>query len=322
MKTVFLSPEEARNSFGPCALTIGNFDGVHKGHRTLIQQARQIAQSHGWTTGVLTFDPHPTAIVAPERTPQMICSLQERLRLLEKAGADRVLILPFTKEVAAMSAREFIEEIVIGSLDARAILVGQNFRFGRKQSGNAQVLAELGQELGFEAHFLAPITFRGEVVSSTAIRQHLRAGNVSRAGRLLGRCFSLQGEIVKGRGVGSKQTVPTLNLQPGSEVIPAAGVYITEAIDLEDGRQWNSITNVGVRPTFGAGDLSIESFLLSPFDGRNPDRIELRFFRWVREERTFPDPQALKSQILKDVGAAQKYWRRLHHFREINAARL
>jgi riboflavin kinase/FMN adenylyltransferase len=319
MKTVFLSREEAKGSFGPCALTIGNFDGVHLGHRTLIRQARQMARHHGWNTGILTFDPHPTVIVAPERAPKMLCSLQERLRLLEEAGAERILVLPFTREVAEMTPREFVQKIVLDSLDARAVLVGQNFRFGRKQLGNPPVLAELGSELGFESHFIAPIMCRGEVVSSSAIRQHLRAGNVSRAARLLGRCFSLQGEIVHGRGIGSKQTVPTLNLQPSDEQIPARGVYISEAEDLEDGRRWHGITNIGVRPTFGSGDLSIETFLLSAFDGRNPERIELRFRRWVRQEQTFPDPQALRAQIMKDVSRAQAYWRRLERFQSVNA---
>jgi riboflavin kinase/FMN adenylyltransferase len=319
MKTVFRTAEEAEGVFGPCALTIGNFDGVHLGHRTLIRQAQQIARAHGWSTGVLTFDPHPTVIVAPERAPQMICSLQERLRLLEEAGANRILVLPFTKRIAEMSPREFLEQIVVEALGARAVVVGQNFRFGRQQLGNTAVLSQLGTELGLESHFLAPITSRGEIVSSTAIRRHILAGNVSRTGRLLGRCFALQGEIVTGQGIGSKQTVPTLNLRPGPEIIPRKGVYISEAEDLEDGRTWHGITNVGIRPTFGGGDLSIETFLLSPFDGRNPERVEVRFRHWVREERTFPDAQALRNQILRDVAGAQAYWRRLERLNAIKA---
>ncbi len=319
MSDAFLRPRELGIAHtGPCALTIGNFDGVHRGHRALIGQTQQIARSHGWNTVVLTFHPHPTTLVAPERAPEMICSLAERLRLLKQAGADRVLVLPFTREVAEMSPREFVETIVVKGIGSHAVLVGQNFRFGQKQAGNCEVLAQLGNEFKFECHFLAPITSRGEIVSSTAIRQHLRAGNVSKAGRLLGRCFSLEGRIVSGYGIGSKQTVPTLNLEPPPELKPASGVYITETEDLGNGRCWNSITNIGYRPTFNGSDLTIETFLLSPFDGRTPERIKLSFQRWVRPERAFPDSQTLRAQILQDVNKAQKFWERLNRFRLAN----
>jgi riboflavin kinase/FMN adenylyltransferase len=314
MKTVFRSLDEARDNFGPCALTIGNFDGVHLGHRTLIRQTQQVARRNGWKAAVLTFDPHPTAIVAPERTPKLICSLQERLRLLEEAGADRVLVLPFSRDIAAMSPREFVEQVLVGALDSKAVMVGQNFRFGCRQAGNAGTLAELARELKFEVHFLAPVIYRGELVSSSVVRQHIAAGEVAAAGRLLARCFYLEGEVVRGHGVGSKQTVPTLNLKPGAEILPRHGVYVTQVEDLEDSRVWRSVTNIGVRPTFGGDEVTIESFLLSPFDGRNPDRIRVHFRHWLREERKFPDPQALRNQILHDVGRADEYWQLLNRF--------
>jgi riboflavin kinase / FMN adenylyltransferase len=311
VKTVFRSVEEAAGRFGPCALSIGNFDGVHLGHRTLIRQTQHVAQRNGWKTGVLTFDPHPTAIVAPERAPQMICSLQERVRQLEAVGAEQILILPFTERTAAMSAEEFVRKIAVEALESRAIVVGQNFKFGHKQCGNTKVMAELGQRFGFESHFLAPITTRGEVISSSAIRKHLSEGRVARAARLLGRYFSMEGDIIAGQGIGSKQTVPTLNILPGEEIVPKNGVYITQTEDLENGRRWQSITNVGVRPTFGGEGLTIETFLLSPFDGQAPERICLHFRHWVREERKFADPSALRTQILKDVERASAYWRRV-----------
>lgn len=311
MKTVFRSVEEAAEEFGPCALSIGNFDGVHLGHRTLIRQTQHVAQRNGWKTGVLTFHPHPTAIVAPHRTPRMICSLQERVRLLEASGAEQILILPFTERTAAMVAEEFVSKIAVDALGARAIVVGQNFKFGYKQGGNTEVMAELGQRFGFESHFLAPITTRGEVISSSAIRGHLREGKVSRAARLLGRYFSIEGEVVPGQGIGSSQTVPTLNILPGEEIIPANGVYITQTEDLENGRRWQSVTNVGIRPTFGGTGITIETFLLSPFSGQTPERICVHFRRWIREERRFPDSSALKAQILHDARRASEYWRRV-----------
>jgi riboflavin kinase/FMN adenylyltransferase len=314
MKTVFRSLDEARDNFGPCALTIGNFDGVHLGHRTLIRQTQQVARRNGWKAAVLTFDPHPTAIVAPERAPKLICSLQERLRLLEEAGADRILVLPFGRDIAAMSPREFVEQVVVGALDSKAVMVGQNFRFGCRQAGNAGTLAELAREFKYEVHFLAPVIYRGELVSSSVVRQHVADGELGVAGRLLARCFYLEGEVVRGHGIGSKQTVPTLNLKPGAEILPRHGVYVTQVEDLEDDRLWRSITNVGMRPTFGGEEVTIESFLLSPFDGRNPDRIRVHFRHWLREERKFPDPEALRNQILRDVGCADEYWRLLNRF--------
>lgn len=317
MKTVFQSLAEASGNFGPCALTIGNFDGVHLGHRTLIRQTKQIARNSGWYSGVLTFDPHPTAIVAPERAPQLICPLQERLRLLEEAGAERILVLPFTREVASLEPDQFVERVIVRGLDTRAVVVGQNFRYGRAQAGTPMVLADEGRKFGFECHFLAPIMHRGEVVSSTAIRRHLAVGAVGRANRLLGRCFSLGGEIVSGHGVGSEQTVPTLNLKAGDEIIPARGVYVSETEDLEDGRRWQSITNIGNRPTFGGGEVTIETYLLSEFDGVTPDYISVHLRRWIREERKFSDAQALRAQILHDVERANTYWRRLRRAHSI-----
>jgi riboflavin kinase/FMN adenylyltransferase len=313
MSRVFRSLEEAAGAFGPCAVTIGNFDGVHLGHRTLIRQTQQIARAHGWITGVLTFDPHPTAVVAPERAPRLICSLRERIRLLESAGAEHILVLPFTREIAEMNPREFVTTVLDETLNAHAVVVGQNFRFGYKQLGDTATLAQLGAELAFEPHVLAPITSRGEMVSSTAIRRHIQNGNVARAGRLLGHCFSVWGDIVRGRGIGSKETVPTLNIRPGAEIVPAQGIYVTETEDARNGRRWHSVTSVGTNPTFGGGELTIETFLLSPFDGRDPKRISVSFRRWLREERTFPTAEALRAEILHDVERAETYWRRLAH---------
>lgn len=309
MSRVFRSLEEAAGQFGPCAVTIGNFDGVHLGHRTLIRQTQQIARAHGWITGVLTFHPHPTTVVAPERAPQLICSLEERIRLLERAGAENILVLPFTRQIAEMTPREFVTTVLDEALNTRAVVVGQNFRFGYKQLGDTAALAQFGAEFAFEPHFLAPITSRGELISSTAVRRHLQKGNVSKAGRLLGRCFSLSGEIVAGRGIGSKKTVPTMNIRPGSEIVPAQGIYITEAQDLADGRRWHSVTSVGTNPTFGGRELTIETYLLSPFDGRDPKQICIDFRRWLREERTFLTAEALREEILRDVARAERYWR-------------
>jgi len=320
---IFHSLEEARGRFGPCSLAIGNFDGVHIGHQALLSRATQfvrqnaLIQEAGFVSqnrlcaAALTFHPHPATIVAPHRVPPMIATLEQRLRFLHRAGAERILVLPFTAETALLSPREFVRQILLDVLDTQAVFVGEGFHFGHKQAGAPATLQALGKEFGFVSHFIEPIVYRGQVVSSSVIRRYLLNGNVSRAGRLLGRCFSLEGPVVSGHGIGSKQTVPTLNLRPAPGQIVPPGVYITETVDSATSRSWQSITNAGVRPTFGGEELTVETFLLSPFEGATPEHIQVRFRRFVRAERQFPTPEALKAQIMKDVGRAQAYWRRV-----------
>jgi riboflavin kinase/FMN adenylyltransferase len=299
------------NDFGPSALSIGNFDGVHFGHRRILRRVKEIAAQHGWKASVLTFDPHPTRVVAPGRTPPLLTSPERRADLMQEEGIEQVLILPFTRELAMLTPEEFVEQLLVNALGARAVLVGDNFRFGHRQAGNVAVLAELGRKFGFATEIVPAVAWRGRVVSSSGIREAIRAGKVSLAARLLQHVYGLEGEVVSGHGVGSRQTVPTLNLATRAEVIPANGVYITRTRDLEDGRQWDSITNIGYRPTFGASDqLTIETFLLDPLAGATPQRIRVEFFRRVRDERKFDSPEALRQQILKDVRTAQAYFRR------------
>ncbi|MGA7414581.1 MAG: bifunctional riboflavin kinase/FAD synthetase [Bryobacteraceae bacterium] len=310
MSVVFRSLEEAAGQFGPSALTIGNFDGVHIGHQQLIREAREQALARGCRSGVLTFHPHPRTVVSPHRTAKLLASIDERLALLQNTRVDQILVLPFTPELANLSADLFVRQILVQALETRFVVVGDNFRFGHKQGGDPALLASLGGKLGFETLFVPQIRYRGEPVSSSLIREHLQQGHVARAGRLLGRCYGLSGPVVSGHGIGSKRTVPTLNLRPSDDVLPANGVYITEVHDLDDGRRWPSITNIGTRPTFDGDDLTIESYLLSPLAGGSPKNIRVDFRRWVRAEQKFPDPMALKAQILRDVSRANAYWRR------------
>lgn len=308
---VFRSLAEARGRFGPCALAIGNFDGVHIGHQALLSQLARFASEQGLAPAVLTFDPHPTAVVAPDRAPLMICALEERIRLLQLAGAVRILVLPFTQQIARLSPEEFVSQILAKALDTKAVFVGDNFRFGHKQAGTPDTLRALGKQFGFVSQFVSPVAYRGEIVSSSAIRAYLAGGNVARAARLLGRCFMLEGPVVSGHGVGSKQTVPTLNLPPSPGQLVPRGVYVTETLEPTTHRRWPSISNAGVRPTFGGDELTIETFLLGPLLGHTPEQIRVRFCRFIRAEHQFPSPEALKAQIFKDVARAEAYWRRL-----------
>jgi riboflavin kinase/FMN adenylyltransferase len=307
---IFHSLEEARGSFGPSSLTIGNFDGVHAGHVRILRRVCEVAGENGWKPSVLTFDPHPTRIVAPSRSPRLMTSPEQRCRLMEQEGIQQVLILPFTPEVAQLTPHQFVRDVLVEALEAKAVLVGENFRFGHKHAGDTRLLQELGAKLGFRVEVLPGLTLRQAMVSSSEIRRLVESGDVSRAGRLLERPFALEGDVVRGRGVGAKQTVPTLNLSTQAEVLPATGVYVTKTHEL-DGPQWPSVTNVGYRPTFGGNELSIETFLLAPLEGPAPKRIRVEFLRRLRDEKKFESPEQLRAQILRDVRRAQAYFRRV-----------
>jgi len=302
---------EVPPDFGPCAITIGNFDGVHQGHRQIMQRVRAIAREEGWKAAVLTFDPHPSKLVAPARAPRLLTTPEQRARLILEQGIDEVLILPFTPEIARLSPEDFVREILADRLKARAVLVGDNFRFGNRAAGDADKMEELGAQYSFSTEIVGAISSRGRVISSSEIRRAIEDGNVSLACRLLGRPYALQGPVVHGEGRGSKQTVPTLNLETQAEVLPKTGVYITRTREANGPRSWPSITNIGYRPTFNGSGLTIETFLLSNLDGAPPNEISVEFLRWVREERKFENAEALKAQIFRDVGRAQAYFRRL-----------
>jgi riboflavin kinase/FMN adenylyltransferase len=297
--------------FGPCATTIGNFDGVHVGHQALMRSVVAIARQHGWKPAVLTFDPHPAKVVAPDRAPKIIMTLDQRAQVMGDLGIEEIVMLPFTPEVSRWTPEEFVRKVLADAMKVRAVLVGEDFRFGHKQAGNTDVLIELGGRYGFEVDPIEPVNVRGVRVSSSLVRQMALSGKVTRACRLLGRPFALEGIVVKGHGVGGRQTVPTLNLQPFTEVWPADGVYVSRTRDLDSLRTWQSISNIGNRPTFGGHDTSIETFLLEPLTGSPPERIRVEFLWRVRDERKFPTPAHLKAQILRDVGVAARYFHRV-----------
>jgi riboflavin kinase / FMN adenylyltransferase len=296
--------------FGPSAVTMGIFDGVHAGHRVLLRTTVAIARERGLHPVALTFDPHPAMVVAPDRVPRLLMPLEERCQAILEQGIEHILILHFDSAVAKISPEDFAAHYLRAGLGARAVLVGEKFRFGCGQSGDTDALQSLGAQLGFEAHILPRVERRGRIVSSTEIRKRIESGDVALAARFLERPYSLSGEVVHGHGIGSKQTVPTLNLQTNAEVLPRAGVYITRTADSETVRRWDSITNVGYRPTFEGDALTIETFLLDPLEGSAPARIRVEFLRRVRDERKFDSPAALKEQILRDAARTQSFFRR------------
>jgi riboflavin kinase/FMN adenylyltransferase len=307
---IFRSLSAAHGRFGPCALTIGNFDGTHLAHQALFHEVVLLAKSKNWRPAALSFDPHPAFVVAPDRAPKRITSFGQRARIMAACGIENLLILPFTPSLSQLPPEDFVRNILVDALSTKAIVVGDNFRFGHKGRGDMHMLAELGLQFGFSTHIEPAIRSRYGVISSTLVRQAVFSGRMAMAARLLGRPYSLAGPIVPGHGIGSTQTVPTLNILPSSDVLPPNGVYISRTRDQDAIRSWNSITNIGVRPTFNGHGLTVETFLLDPFDGNTPAAIEVQFLRRLRDERKFDSPEALKTQILRDVVRAQAYHRR------------
>jgi riboflavin kinase/FMN adenylyltransferase len=235
---VYRKLDEVPPDFGPSALTIGNFDGLHAGHRQIMRRLVQLARDNGWKPSVLTFDPHPTKIVAPSKSPRLLTTAEQRCELMGEEGIEQVLVLPFDAELSQLTPEQFVKQILVDRLQVRAVLVGDNFRFGVGQSGHVDTLRRLGPEFGFITEIIHGVQRHGRIVSSSGIRKTITEGNVTLAGRLLERLYSLEGEIVPGHGVGSKQTVPTLNLKTTAEVLPAHGVYITSTEDLDSNRRW------------------------------------------------------------------------------------
>lgn len=317
---IFRSLDEAAGAFGPSTVTIGNFDGVHAGHRELMRRTVAIAAELGAKPSALTFHPHPTTIVAPERAPRLLTTPDERCALMAAEGIRQVLILPFDQSISQLSPEEFFRQVLIEKLGARAVIVGDNFHFGHGQSGHTADLRALGARFQVRPEIVPLLNIRGARVSSSEIRRLLADGRVSQANRLLERPYAIAGSVVSGEGRGSKETVPTLNLETSSlddatSALPSPGVYVTRTEDLDADRRWNSITNVGYRPTFDGRHLTIETFLLGELVPPAPRRIRLEFLRRVRAERRFDSSAALRSQILADVAIARAFFRRLERFR-------
>jgi riboflavin kinase / FMN adenylyltransferase len=291
----------------PTAVAIGNFDGLHLGHQAILREVLRRAAAESWTSAVLTFYPHPPRVLRPAKAPLLLCPLAQRLSGFEMIGLDAALVLRFNQQLSKLSPEEFAEKFLVETLRAKAVFVGENFRFGHKQAGDVKLLAELGQRWGFEACVVPPVTLDGEVVSSTAIRQAVSEGRMEDAARLMGRAYSIVGEIRTGTGQGRKLVVPTLNLATDQELLPKKGVYATETI-LGD-RRFRSATNIGVRPTFdGAAGITIESHLLDFNDSLTSGPMEVRFRTRLRDEQKFASVEALKEQVLKDIAETRKYF--------------
>ena len=298
-------------------LAIGNFDGIHLGHQAILRATVERAQALNAVSTALTFDPSPRKVLRPETAPLRLSTNAQRMEWFNALGLEAVVVLPFTLDLARLSPEEFVEQILLRDLHIKAVLVGENFKFGHKQAGDVKLLSQLGAKHGFAVVIVPPVVYRGEIVSSTIIRREVAEGDVSHAGRLLGRPFTLTGEVVSGTGTGSRFTFPTLNLAAEQELLPARGVYITRTCLDGEPRSHRSVTNIGVRPTFNGSSLSIETHLLDAQLAASPKRIEVRFWKRLREEKKFTGPDELRAQIAADIARANKFFSRLRHSRAI-----
>ena len=311
---VFHKLEDVPGDFGPTLVTVGNFDGVHRAHAHVLREIVARARQSGAKAVAVTFEPHPARILRPESGLKLLTPAPEKLRLLEDTGIDAVLLLPFGRDLSMMTPRQFVERILKKKLHAREVYEGYNFRFGHKAAGDMNLLAELGREMGFEVKVYPEMTLRGEHVSSTQIRKLLRDGRVSRARHLLARPFCILGTPGRGRGYGSKYTVPTINLARYEELVPKDGVYITwTRVGAE---RFDSVTNVGNRPTFGAELFAIETHLLNfhPLELTPETEVEICFLDRLRDEIKFPSVEALREQIANDVKKARRYFHLMRRF--------
>ncbi len=308
---VFRTLDEVPPDWGPSVVAVGNFDGVHRGHRAILEDVCRHAHGLHARAVVVTFDPHPLRVLRPAEAPPLITPIEQRLSLLAETGVDATLLLPFTESFSYQSAEAFAQTVLRDALGAVAVHEGDNFRFGYRAEADVNTLRALGASLGFSVHACSLLHRRGYPVASSQVRSFVAGGQVEQARALLGRPFSIAGTPARGRGIGTRLLVPTVNLAPYAELKPAHGVYVTEL--QVAGRPFQAITNAGNRPTFGEDSYAIESHLLDydpagdPVELNEQTPLDLCFFHRLRGERRFPTPEALMGQIKLDIAQARRY---------------
>jgi riboflavin kinase/FMN adenylyltransferase len=309
---IFNQLAEVPADYAPSIATIGNFDGVHRGHQWVIAEITSRARELGVRSLAITFDPHPARVIRPESSQPLITPLSKKLDLLAATGIDAVLVLPFTSELSRMTARDFAKELLQRKLHVKELHEGENFRFGYQAEAGIESLEALGRELGFSVKVYAPRSIRGHAISSSRVRQLIADGDVSHVRALLGRCFAIHSTPASGRGYGTRYTVPTINLAPYPELLPGNGVYIT-SLTVGTGASsetFDAVTNIGNRPTFGEDSFAVESHLLNfhpiALDEHTP--LTLTFLQRLRPEMRWPSPEALREQIGRDVARARRYF--------------
>jgi len=292
-------------------LALGNFDGLHRGHLKIIERVRRGAAEHGGTPMAMTFDPHPSRVVRPDKAPPLLMTKAQRLEALAQAGIAAVAVVRFTHELSQWDPETFVRTVLVEWLRVSDVWVGANFLFGHDRSGNFSTLRSLGQRYGFRADKIDPVRYKEFVVSSTRVRRLVSEGRMDEAGALLGHQYFIDGEVVHGKRRGHELGFPTANLDTKNELLPPNGVYATTTTI--DGIVHPSITNVGVRPTFGdTTKTMIEAYVLGLDDADLYGRtLRLGFVQRLRDERKFEDVDALRAQIEADRRRAERLFAQL-----------
>ncbi len=315
MSIIYNSLNDLKTPFKNPVLTIGNFDGVHKGHLALFDKVKKIARDIDGQSVVMTFDPHPVKVMKPGFHPPLITPTEQKLELIQLAGIDVILCIPFTKEFASIPAEDFIKDILLGKIGIKEIVVGYDYSFGYKRQGTIDLLKTMGERYGFKVHVINQISMDGCTVSSTAIRKLVQEGDLDGAKKLLDRDYQVCGVVVKGKNRGARLLgYPTANLKLVDELIPKFGVYAVQVI--VDGKQYNGLTNIGYNPTFGSNAFSIETHILDFSGNLLGETITVKFIKRLRDEKTFNSIEVLSEQIGKDIIEAKKVFKQAEEKKE------
>jgi riboflavin kinase/FMN adenylyltransferase len=289
-------------------LTIGNFDGVHLGHRRILETVAKRAREVSLLSAAITFEPHPLAVLRPDHAPRRIQTLRQKEEAIEALGIETLLVIPFTRDFSLTEPEDFVREFLAERLSASELYLGQHFAFGRGKRGDLALLKRMGPECGFTASGVEEVFYAGEPISSTRIRNALERGEIAPANAMLGREYELDGIVSKGVKVGHKIGYPTINLAPENDFHPAEGVYVTRIAIPSFGRRFGGVTNIGRRPTlYEESEAVIETYVFDFAANVYGERVRLFFLERLRDERKFPSLEALTQQIARDIEAARAY---------------
>ncbi len=293
----------------PTVLTLGVFDGLHLGHQLIMQTVVARARAVGAVPTVITFEPHPRAVLHPESAPPLLQTFDQKIEALGVLGIEQTIVIHFDQAFSQIRAQDFLSDVVVERLHAKEVYLGRGFAFGRGREGNIELLRSVSQSLGFFADEVSEVRLRGRRIGSTRIRELLLHGQVNLARRMLGRPYGVEGRVVRGAERGVQLGFPTANLHPQNRVIPRNGVYVT--VTLIKGEWRRSVTNIGTRPTFESGpETSVETFVIDWSGDLYGDVVRVRFLHRLRDERKFNSIDDLKSQIERDVARAERFFER------------
>ena len=309
MNTIYF-PDDPSPRWNQPVLALGNFDGLHRGHMKIIDRVRRRAGERGGTPAAMTFDPHPSRVLRPDKAPPLLMTTEQKLEALSRAGMQGVAVVRFTQDLSLWEPEQFVRTVLVEWLHVAEVWVGANFLFGHNRAGTFSVLRTLGGRYGFRAEKIDPVRYKDFVVSSTRVRRLVSEGRVDEAAALLGHHFFLDGTVTRGAGRGRSIGFPTANICSDNELVPPPGVYAT--LVTLDGVVHPSITNVGFRPTFGDVDrVTIETHVFDFDRDLYGQRLRLSFVQRLRDERAFPDVDALRAQIEADCRSAQRLFGRI-----------